>query len=47
MSGKYFKAFVLSVTIHSPLRYTVHWFDDTRTEVELDTNIEDFRYTKV
>ena len=33
------------MTIHSPLKYTIHWFDDTKTEVEMDTNIEDYRYT--
>lgn len=45
MTDEYAKAFVLSVTVHSPLKYTIHWFDDTRTEVEMHTNIEDFRYT--
>lgn len=39
------KAFVLSITIHSPLKYTVHWFDDTKTEVQMDSNIEDYRNT--
>ena len=39
------KAFVLSITIHSPLRYTVHWFDDTKTEVQMDSHIEDYRNT--
>ena len=38
------KAFVLSITIHSPLKYTVHWFDDTKTEVQMDSNIEDYRH---
>lgn len=33
------------MTIHSPLKYTIHWFDDTKTEVEMDTNIEDYRCT--
>lgn len=45
LTSEYVKAFVLSVTVHSPLKYTVHWFDDTRTEVEMDSNIEDYRYT--
>lgn len=45
LTADYVKAFVLSVTIHSPLKYTVHWFDDTRTEVEMYSNIEDYRYT--
>ena len=39
------KAFILSITIHSPLKYTVHWFDDTKTEVQMDSNIEDYRNT--
>lgn len=45
LTADHVKAFVLSVTIHSPLKYTVHWFDDTKTDVEMYTNIEDFRYT--
>lgn len=38
------KAFALSITVHSPLAYTIHWFDDVRTEVEVNANTEDFRY---
>lgn len=41
----YVKAFVLSITIHNPLHYTVQWFDDTRTDVEMYTNIKDHRCT--
>lgn len=26
-------------------KYTVHWFDDTRTDVTMDSNITDYRYT--
>ena len=44
MTGRYANAFAISIVIHDPLRYTVHWFDDTRTEVEMDTNIEDYRF---
>lgn len=36
---------ILSITVYSPLKYSVHWFDDTRTKVEMDSNIEDFRNT--
>ena len=36
---------ILSITIHSPLKFTVHWFDDTKTEVQMDSNIEDYRNT--
>ena len=39
------KAFLLSFTIHSPLKFTVLLFDDTKTEVEMDSNIEDYRNT--
>lgn len=45
MTQEHCKAFILSMTIHSPLKYTIHWFDDTKTEVEMDTNIEDYRHT--
>lgn len=45
MTQEHCKAFILSMTIHSPLKYTIHWFDDTKTEVEMDTNIEDYRCT--
>lgn len=45
MTDTYVRAFVLSITIHDPLRYTVHWFDDTRTEIEMYSNIEDYRNT--
>ena len=45
VTEEYCKAFLLSITIHSPLKFTVHWFDDTKTEVEMDSNIEDYRNT--
>lgn len=45
MTSEYVKAFAISITIHDPLHYTVHWFDDTRTDVEMYSNIEDYRYT--
>lgn len=41
----YCKAFLLSVTVHSPLSYTFHWYDDTKTEVLMYSNVEDYRYT--
>lgn len=43
MTDTYVKAFALSITIHDPLHYTVHWFDDTSTDVEMYTNIKDHR----
>ena len=45
LTGEHCKAFILSITVYSPLKYSVHWFDDTRTEVEMDSNVEDFRNT--
>ncbi len=45
VTSDYCKAFILSITVHSPLNYTVHWYDDTRTEVVMYSNIEDYRYT--
>ena len=45
MTTDYCRAFVLSITVYSPLNYTVHWYDDTRTEVVMYSNVEDYRYT--
>lgn len=45
LTSVYVRAFALSILVHDPLHYTVHWFDDTYTEVEMDSNVEDFRCT--
>lgn len=45
MTAEYVKAFAISIMVYSPLKYTVHWFDDTRTDVTMDSNITDYRYT--
>lgn len=45
ITGEYCKAFVFSITIFNPFHYLVHWFDDTTTQVQMDSNIEDHRYT--
>lgn len=45
MTDRYVRAFVLSVTVCDALHYTVHWFDDTRTEVEMYTKVDDYRRT--
>lgn len=45
LTSEYVKAFALSITVYSPLRFSIHWFDDTYTEVVLDSNIEDMRRT--
>ena len=45
LTSTYVKAFALSITVHDPLHYTVHWFDDTSTEVEMYSNVEDYRCT--
>ena len=47
LTSTYVKAFALSITVHDPLHYTVHWFDDTFTDVEMYSNIEDYRCTAV
>lgn len=43
VTDRYIKAFVLSITIYDPLRYTIHWFDDSRTQVKMFSNIKDHR----
>lgn len=43
LTGEYVRAFIISIIIHDPLHYTVHWFDDTRTDVRMHSNIEDDR----
>lgn len=45
ITSDYCRAFVFSVTIFDPLNYVVHWFDDTKTRVKMNSNIEDYRYT--
>lgn len=45
LTSTYVKAFALSITVHDPLHYTVHWFDDTSTDVEMYSNVEDYRCT--
>jgi hypothetical protein len=35
LTDEYAKAFALSITIHSPDKYTIHWFDNSRTVVEM------------
>ena len=45
MTAEYVKAFAISIMVYSPLKYTVHWFDDTRTDVTMDSSITDYRYT--
>lgn len=43
ISEEYPGAFVLSLTVHSPYFCTVRWFDDSTTEVRMDTNVQDHR----
>lgn len=45
LTSTYVRAFALSITVHDPLHYTIRWFDDTRTEVEMFSNITDHRCT--
>ena len=43
LAVNYVKAFVLSVVIHDPFHYTIHWFDNSRTNVTMHNNIQDHR----
>lgn len=45
LTSDHCKAFILSISIQSPIKYMIHWFDDTTTLVEMDSNIEDYRQT--
>jgi DNA repair exonuclease SbcCD ATPase subunit len=47
LTGEYVRAFALSISIYSPYCYCIHWFDDSKTDVKMDSNVEDFRRTKV
>lgn len=35
LTSEHVKAFVLSILVHTATEYTVHWFDDTRTEMNM------------
>lgn len=41
LTDSYVKAFVLSITVHDPLHYTVRWFDDTQTKAEIFSDEEE------
>lgn len=41
MTGNYFRAFVLDMTIFSSERYQIRWFDDRVTEVELKNHAKE------
>lgn len=43
LTGGYVRAFALSITVRDPLHYRVRWYDDTETDVEMHSNIGDFR----
>jgi DNA invertase Pin-like site-specific DNA recombinase len=40
MPDYFIRAITQSITIYSPLKFTVHWFDGTETEAEMHSNIE-------
>jgi hypothetical protein len=40
MPDFFIRAITQSITIYSPLKFTVHWFDGTETEAEMRSNIE-------
>ena len=46
IDDKSVRALVLSISVYDPYHYRIHWFDDTKTEVEMDTNVESFRGKK-
>lgn len=35
------KAFVFSITVHSATHFTIHWFDDSRSDVVAENNIDE------
>lgn len=39
----YVKAFILSITVVSPRHFKIHWFDDSHTEVEVDSVFEGYQ----
>lgn len=38
LSSTYLNAFILSIEVNAPARYRVHWFDNTWTNIEMDTS---------
>lgn len=40
-------SFILEIKIYDPCHFIVHWFDNTTTEVEMNSNVEDFRCRKI
>lgn len=43
LTDEYIKAFILMIEVESPLKYRVHWFDDTWSEVEMFSKAEAWR----
>lgn len=41
ITGRYFRAFVLDITIYSQKQYTIRWFDNTCTSIDLMSEAED------
>lgn len=45
LTDKYVRTFAMFITVHDPLHYTVRWFDNTETDVEMFSNVEGWQYT--
>lgn len=41
--GTYVKAFILSITVVSPRHFKIHWFDNSHTEVDVDSVFEGYQ----
>lgn len=40
LTGEHVKAFVLAITVHTATEYAVQWFDDTRTEINMQKRLQ-------
>ncbi len=44
LTAAYVKAFILSITVHNAKRFTIRWFDDVSSDVELYDVVKDHRF---
>lgn len=45
LTSGFVRAFALQIIVSDPLHYVIRWFDDTKTEVEMYSNVESYRNT--
>lgn len=45
LTSGFVRAFALQIIVSDPLHYAIRWFDDTKTEVEMYSNVESYRNT--